>query len=234
MTDSTSGSALAEQTPSAEAIPDALAYLLAGGLASFARLADDAAHAPDLATRVVLSRIAAGELANMDRLERHARDLGCPESDFAALVSDFHGQLSEFDDRAVPRDWWERCVKTYIGYGVVMDVQRELVSRVDEATSDVVVDGLADNGHADYVVATMLPVLEAEPQLAARLALWGRRVVGEALGVASRVVTQNPRLAQLAGVAAPGRRADPEDVATFLGRLSAEHTRRMGRLGLTA
>jgi len=75
----------------------------------------------------------------------------------------------------------------------------------------------------------------------ARLALWGRRLVGEALGVVQRLLVQRPALVRLvalgaarspvegASVDAPG--APP---TKLFGELTAQHTRRMARLGLTA
>lgn len=209
---------------------DALALVAASELASFARLADDAAHAPELRTRIALSRMAAGELASLDAVEAHALELGAGAEDFDDSIWTFRELLSEFDARLVPRDWWERLVKTYIGYGIVLDLQREIVNGLAGPTRDVAAAPLADNGHGDFVVATLGPVISAEPQVAARLALWGRRVVGEGLGITARLLAVHPDLAALAA----GPEWTPEQVTALTGRLTGEHARRMKRLNLTA
>lgn len=209
------------------AVVDLLGLLAHGELASFARLADDAAHAPDLASRLVLSRMAAGELSHIDLLARHVTRLG---GELEAEMLSYADVLGDFDARTVPRDWWERLVKTYVGYGLVIDFQRELGGRLDTVTRGLVEDVLADNGYADYVVSLLAPVLVAEPQLGARLALWGRRIVGEALGIAQNALVKHPTLIQLLA----SQTDDEAEATRVLNRLAGGHARRMDRLGLTA
>lgn len=210
-----------------EAVLDLLGLLAHGELASFARLADDAAHSPDLTGRLVLSRMAAGELSHIDVLEQHVARLG---GELEAEMLSYADVLGDFDARTMPRDWWERLVKTYVGYGLVLDFQRELGGRLDPVTRDLVADVLADNGYADYVVSVLAPVLAAEPQLGARLALWGRRIVGEALGIAQNALVKHPSLVRLLSAGAD----DEAEATRVLNRLAGGHARRMDRLGLTA
>ncbi|MFH5822226.1 ferritin-like fold-containing protein [Georgenia sp. AZ-5] len=196
-------------------------------LSAFTRLAKDAQHAPDLPGRVTLSRMAAGELAHLDQLERLAGRLN---ADFYGALGAFDGLMGDLDRRTPPGDWWERLMKTYVAFGVLTDLQRELSGDLPAPLDDVVGDILADNGHADFVVAALTPVVAAEPQLGARLALWGRRVVGEALGIAQRALDEHPRLLTLLGTQGP--EGDP--AARVRHGLSGGHARRMDRLGLTA
>lgn len=224
----------AAPTAGADGVVDALALLAAGELASFARLATDAAHAPELRTRIVLSRMAAGDLAPLDRIEQALAGLGTPAEEVDDRIWQFRELLAEYDTRTTPRDWWERLVRTYVGYGVVVDVQRLVADGLDGEAAELASESLADNGLADFVVATLGPVIQAEPQLGARLALWGRRVVGEALGIASRLITTRPSLAAVAGITESGAGLSPEQHAAFMSRLTAGHARRMKRLELTA
>lgn len=213
------------------AVLDLLGLLAHGELASFARLADDAAHAPDLTGRLTLSRMAAGELSHIDVLEQHVTRLG---GELEAEMLAYADVLGDFDARTIPRDWWERLVKTYVGYGLVLDFQRELGGRLDPVTRALVEDALADNGYADYVVSVLAPVLAAEPQLGARLALWGRRVVGEALGIAQNALVKHPSLVRLLASRAGDESEDEAEATRVLNRLAGGHARRMDRLGLTA
>lgn len=91
-------------------------------------------------------------------------------------------------------------------------------------------------------------VLEAkitdDHTFASRLALWGRRVVGEALGQVQQVVSREPALARLLSGGAAGSGFTPDSTAPtdedkqlmawLYAQLTAEHSRRMDRLGLAA
>ena len=70
--------------------------------------------------------------------------------------------------------------------------------------------------------------------MAGRLALWGRRLVGEALSQAQRVAAERDALAALiiGGVDRPG--ADLAEIGRMLARLTDNHSRRMADLGLAA
>ena len=74
--------------------------------------------------------------------------------------------------------------------------------------------------------------------LASRLALWGRRLVGEALSLVQSLLADRPSLSRLLATAIDQRFSEderPADHTSWLfGQLTAEHTRRMGRLGLAA
>jgi hypothetical protein len=60
-----------------------------------------------------------------------------------------------------------------------------------------VLEVLADTGHAQFAVEHVRAAIAADPKVAGRLALWARRLVGEALGQAQRVAAQRPALACL-------------------------------------
>lgn len=216
-----------------EAVAEAFALLTAGELVAFARLADDAANAPELRARITLSRMAAADLDPLTGLEAFVLGLGVDRGGFDDLTWQFRELLAEIDTRTVPRDWWERLVRTYIGYGVFADLEREVVSGLSGEAGQIGRAALSDGSLTDVCIAMLRPAIESDPQLGARLALWGRRVVGEALGVASRLLQSRPVLARLVGipVGAPGA---ADALGSVLGRLTSEHARRMRRLDLTA
>lgn len=209
------------------AVLDLLGLLAQGELTTFARLADDAVHAPDLAGQLTLSRMASGELSHLDVIEQYVVRLG---GELEAVMLSYADVLGDFEARTVPRDWWERLIKTYVGYGLVLDLQRAVSAHLDEESRAVVDEVLADNGYADYVVSVLAPVLATEGQLGARLALWGRRVVGEALGLAGNALRRHPTLVMLL---TEGRGGEAE-ATRALTKLAGGHARRMARLGLTA
>jgi hypothetical protein len=76
--------------------------------------------------------------------------------------------------------------------------------------------------------------IAAEPRLGGRLALWGRRLMGEALSQAQRVAAERDALTALlsGGVDRPGM--DLAAIARMLSRLTENHNQRMEALGLSA
>ncbi|MPV38845.1 ferritin-like fold-containing protein [Georgenia subflava] len=193
-------------------------------LAAFTQLAGDAWHAPDLPGQVTLARMAAGELAPLDQLERHVREL---DADLYAVMDGYTGLLGDLDVRTPPGDWSERLVRTYVVYGMLADLQRALTVGLGPTTAEVVAEVLADNGYADFVVAVLGPVVAQDPQLGARLGLWGRRVVGEALGIVQRVLADHPLLVTFLAESETG-----DDVDRLRNQLAGGHARRMERLAL--
>lgn len=88
---------------------------------------------------------------------------------------------------------------------------------------------LAPSQVAGRMASRVADAAAADPVLASRLALWGRRIVGEGLTVVQALI-ERPGIARLLDT-------DPDqghDQAWVFSRLTAEHTRRMGRLDLAA
>lgn len=212
---------------------------------AFVRLAGDAALAPTVEHRLELSRFAAAAVVRRDRVLARITELG---ADPVAALSLYDHVLDDFDARTEPSTWWERLLKVYVGYGVADDFCRLAADGLDETSRALVVEVLDDASHADLAVAE-LDAAGSDTAVSARLALWGRRLVGEALGVVQRLLVQRPGLVRLldARAAADGEASAPaqgvaDPVAApanqaptkLFGELTAQHTRRMTRLGLTA
>ncbi|WP_448630126.1 ferritin-like fold-containing protein [Cellulomonas soli] len=219
---------------------------------AFARLAADAAVAPTPQHRLELSRLAAAAVQRRDRVLDRVRELGGEPLVAMAL---YDGVLDDFDARTEPSTWWERLLTVYVGYGVADDFCRLAAGGLDDTSRALVLEVLDDAAHTDLAVAE-LDAAGTDTAVSARLALWGRRLVGEALGVVQRLVVQRPGLVRLldapaapdsaAGADAAGAQAEQSAAAEpaqapvnqsptkLFGQLTAEHTRRMTRLGLTA
>lgn len=216
--------------PERDAALAVLGLLAYSRLAAFSRLAADAALAPTLAQRLELSRLAGVELTRLDRLTERVAEL---DAELQPVMAPFGGVLVEFDERTAPSTWWERLLKGYVGYGVADDFCRTIAQSLDPRTRDLVVDSLLDDGHSVLVVDALAVAAAADPTLASRLALWGRRLVGEALGVVQRVVSDHPDLRDLLDRAMAGTAGSGDAQQRLFASLTAEHSRRMERLGLT-
>lgn len=155
------------------------------------------------------------------------------------LMQPFVGVLDSFDARTAESTWWEGLLKGIVGHGVSTDLCRMLARGLPAEQGAAVVDALAyDPDQPDRVTSVVREATDADPRLGSRLALWGRRVVGESLSLAQELLATRPGLSELARRAAAASRAPgeaPADaVAWVLSELTAEHTRRMDRMGLAA
>ena len=140
----------------------------------------------------------------------------------------------EFHAKTAPSDWYESLVKAYVGDGIASDFYREIAHQLDSHTRDLVLDVCGDTGHANFAVATIVSAINRDPRLGGRLALWGRRFVGEAISQAQRVAAERDGLSRLlvGDVDRPGM--DLGDIGAMFARLTAAHTQRMQILGLQA
>jgi hypothetical protein len=199
-------------------------------LEAFTRAAEDSAAAPTLEQRLELSRFAAGAVARRDRVVERIVEL---DGDPLAAIGAFDHVLDDFDARTSPSSWWERLLTSFVGYGVADDFCRLAAEHLDEASRAVVLDVLDDRSQADLAVSALAAAGAGDEVLVSRLALWGRRLGGEALGVVQTLLGSRPALRRIvAGTDANGDTV--ESSGKLFGELTAEHTRRMGRLGLTA
>ncbi|MCU0265632.1 MAG: ferritin-like domain-containing protein [Actinomycetia bacterium] len=214
---------------------DLLGVLAYGELSAFHRLASDAALAPTISDQAALAAMAVAEFRHFVRLRDRLADLGVdPEGAMRPFVASIDG----FHESTAPSDWLEGLMKAYVGDGVGADFYREVARVLDPETQALVLDVMADTGHSAFVVATIRDAIAEDPRVAGRLALWGRRLVGEMLSQAQRVAAERDGLSALlvgdvaGGGALPG--FDLAEIGRMLARLTEAHTRRMQALGLSA
>ena len=219
----------AEQASYREGAVDLLGILACGALAAFDRLAEDARLAPQLADRVHMTTMAALQVAHFERVRAH---LAAQDSDVMSAMAPFQAAFTAFHEYTRPKDWLEGLLKAYVGDGFAADFYREVAAFVDADTRRLVHEVLADAGHADFVVEKVRAAIEADPKVAGRLALWSRRLVGEALSQAQRVAADRDSLTSLltGTVDRPG--LDLAAISRMFSRLIENHTRRMKTLGL--
>ena len=73
-----------------------------------------------------------------------------------------------------------------------------------------------------------------DPRLAGRLALWGRRLMGEALTQAQRVAAEREALSALLAGGVDRPALDLAAIGRMFTRITERHTERMALLGLDA
>lgn len=213
------------------AVVDLLGALAYGELTAFSRLAADADMAPNQPAKAALARVAVAEFHHYHVLTSRLSEMGM---DPDVAMEPFIAPIDQFHDRTKPGGWLEGLVKAYVGDGIATDFYREISAYVDPSTQTLVRSVLKDVGQAEFAVRTVREAIEIDPSVGGRLALWGRRLVGEALSQSQRVAVERDALASLlvGGHDRPG--ADLAELGRMFVRLTDEHTRRMGQLGLNA
>jgi tRNA-(MS[2]IO[6]A)-hydroxylase (MiaE)-like len=213
---------------------DLFGLLAYAELVAFLRLSSDAALAPTLEDKAALSEMAVAEFAHFRALRGELARMGAvPEQAMKPFVE----PLDEFHARTAPSDWLESLVKAYVGDGIAADFYRAVAELVDPEPRALVMEVLADTGHASFVTSRVRAAVEADPAMAGRLALWARRLVGEALAQAHRVVAERPPLAILIAGAISERgqqsgQGEQGEIGRMFARLTDAHDQRMAALGL--
>lgn len=205
---------------------DLLGVLAYGELTAFDRLADDSRLAPTLSGRAALAGMAAAEIGHHERLRARLTELG---ADAEAAMHPFVDVFDTFHASTSPSTWLEGLVKAYVGDGIAADFYREVSTFLPPPDRELVLEVLADTGHADFAVREVRAAIAADPAVSGRLSLWARRLVGEALSQAQRVAAERDALAMLL----VGGTGDLAGIAALLKRITAAHTARMQTIGLS-
>src|SRR5687768_2560912 len=210
---------------------DLLGAIAYGELSAFERLVEDAKMAPGIADKIAIGAMATAEFGHLEKLVERLSELG---ADPAEAMQAFRPSFDSFHAYTAPADWYEGLIKAYVGDGLAADFYREIAAYLDPGTRDLIVAALADAGQSAFVVGRVRAGIAEDPRLGGRLALWGRRLMGEALTQAQRVAAERDALSALlaGGVDRPG--LDLAALGRMFARLTENHAQRMADLGLDA
>ena len=208
---------LAPQEPSAESLSQLVGLLAFGALAAMTRLAKDGDQAPSTEMHVEHARMAAQAFGEFRYLERYAAE---NDIDFIEAVRMFTGLFDELDQRTRPTNWWERSVKTYVTVGIFADAMGLLNAHQQLVDGDL---WSADFGQGAWIRDHLPELTARDPQLAARLSLWARRVAGEAFGLLRATLFSYPALT-----------GDADTVDAVVAETAARHRERLESINLKA
>lgn len=212
-------------------IVDLLGALGVGELTAFQRLAADAELAPTVADQAALAGMAVAEFHHFERIRDRLASLNVSIDD---AMAPFHQAYVTFHAKTAPSTWLEGLVKAYVGDQIATDFYREIAATVDDDTRALVTEVLADAGHADFVIERVRAAIAEDPAVAGRLALWGRRLVGEALAQAQQVAADRDALTAIIVGEAGGPGMDLAEMGRVLARMTENHAQRMSKLGLAS
>ena len=203
----------AEFTPDALALLGQVAFIQ---LEIFENLSRALSAAPSLAAKEGLTASAAVALRKHHALVELIRDEGADPNE---VMAPFAPALEHYREVTAGSDWWEMLVSSYITAGIFDDFFERLAAGLRPGLRSKVIDILREPGAVEIIQALVLDGIAADPLLSHRLALWGRRLVGDTL-----LVTRSAMHGAL----------DLGAVEPVFTTLIAGHTRRMDALGLTA
>lgn len=205
---------------------DLLGAMAYGELSAFERLSSDARYSPTLRDRAVLGRLAVTEFEHFELVCAKLAELG---EDAEEAMLPFQPSVDYFHERTRPADWYESLMKAYVIDTVSADFYRSVSSYVDADTSALIGRVQTAEGATAVLRDRLQAALADDPRLASRLALWARRLLGEALTQAQRISGEHAFLGGLSG----GEDAGTGGFARGLtAELAAAHSRRMSQLGL--
>lgn len=214
--------ALGDLKPDTDALLGRIAYLK---LALFESASAVAGRATDLADREAITRVAAVVLEQHTELSALIEARGTTS---AAAMHPFTADIDRYRRRLAESGWHESVLTLHLSAGLLDGFFASLAEGLPPAEAKRVTAILGrDIGH-DALVAVLQAGLAADKRLGSRLALWGRRLVGDTLLVA-RSALADVRDASGQPASTEERRVEP-----IMNDLIAAHTRRMDRLGLTA
>lgn len=207
------------------AVVDLLGALAYGELSAFDRLAEDARQAPTLTGRAALASMASAEIGHYALLEDYLAEHGVLIAD---AMSPFVATFDTFHASTAPKTWLESLVKAYVGDGLAADFYREVAEWLEADTKDLVLRVLADTGHSTFAEREVKAACAGDRSLRDRLALWGRRLLGEAITQAQQIVAERDPLAELI----IGGTGDLAGIGQLFKRMQSYHGKRMTQLGL--
>jgi hypothetical protein len=127
-----------------------------------------------------------------------------------------------------PSTWLEALVKTYVGDALAADLYLEIADNLPDEVADVVREALSETGHSQFVVAEVRAAITNSSKQRSRLALWSRRLLGEAITQAQYLLADHDELVDLVVSGTGGL----SQIGSFFERLQHTHDQRMRELGL--
>lgn len=208
---------LSDMTPEVIAYLGQVAYF---ELAVFESLSRAVAEAPTLTAKEGLSAAAGEVLAKHQGLVAEIRK---KKVDPAEAMAPFAPAIDTFEELTSGRTWYEMLLGVYLTAGFLDDFFVRLLVGLPKVLRGRLEELLQTDRSAEVIVLLLQDGMAQDPQLSSRLALWGRRLVGDTQLVARSAL-------HLSG----NQDDDEQRLEPVFTDLIAAHSKRMDELGLTA
>jgi len=221
-------------TPEPKAFLGQLAYLQ---LSNFEILTAALKYSPNTQYKAELSEAAARSFDKYRQLSKKLVELG---ADPAEQMNPFKERIAVFHSNTTGLDWYEVIIKVYLSSGLLDDFYLRLASGLKEDLQLEVEKALKDRAFEKFAKRVLAEAISSDPVLGSRLALWGRRLMGDVL-LEIRAAFDNRKLAHIP----KSRKLSVEEenkvnlsayakLEPLISELTGTHSQRMEALGLTA
>jgi hypothetical protein len=208
---------LAELTPDTATFLGQAAYLQ---LTIFENLSRTIATAPTTDAKAVISGAAALSLAKHHALTAEIERIHLVP---AEIMDSNRPAIDRFQRMTQGSDWFESLTSCYVTAGFLDEFFVRLAAGLPGDTATRVSTIMKTPSGEAMIAGELLSAIAANPRLASRLAMWGRRLVGDTMLVARSALHTSEN-----------HDTDEARIEPVFTELIASHTRRMDALGLTA
>ena len=199
-------------TPPAREFLGQLAY---HQLSAFEIMTSEIKFAPTTAAKAQLSEAAAKSFDKYRALSRKLSALGCDPTD---AMEPYTERIDLFHSRTSGLDWYETVLKLYLTLGMLEEFYRKLsVGLAPEVGADVE-KALNEKTIEKFAKKVLADAMAKDATLGWRLALWGRRIMGDVILELRAAIPQ----------------ATLEEIEPLIAELNAPHSLRMDAIGLAA
>ena len=220
--------------PDAKSFLGQLTYLQ---LSQFEILTNELKLAPTTAYKAELSEAAAKSFEQYRALAKLLASMGVDATD---AMDPYTERIQTLQSRLNGTDWYETIIKIYLVHGLLNDFYRRLAVGLSADLRASVEKALSDKTFEKYAVKVLTESMKGNPQLGSRLALWGRRLMGDVL-LELRATFDNRKLAGVTkGTKLSAEQEREVNLSAYskleplVSELIAAHSLRMDALGLTA
>ncbi len=189
-------------------------------LQAFETLSRVVQQVPSLTSKESIA-LAAG--AALSRHQAIVAEIRRHDADPAEVMVPFAHAIDGFQAMATGRDWQETLLGVYVTEGLLTDFFMRLAQGLPGDVGPRAASVLGAQTATEQIAGILEQEIAADAALGSRLAMWGRRLVGDTLLVARSAL-------RLSG----NQRSDDERIDPVFTEVIGAHTRRMDALGLTA
>ncbi len=221
-------------TPEPKVFLGQLAYLK---LTQFEILTNELKFSPNTQYKAELGEAAA---KSFEKYRAVASILAAQGVDVTDAMDPYTERIGNFHSRTAGIDWFETVIKVYLVYGLLDDFYRRLAIGLTPTLRKQVEEALADDTFEQFAKRVLIESMAESEQLKSRLALWGRRLMGDVL-LELRAAFDNRKLAGVAKGAKLSLEQEREvnlqaysKLEPLVSEMIAVHTLRMDALGLSA
>lgn len=206
-----------------EFTPDLLEFLGRAAyvqLTQFESLSRAISTAPTTAAKTAIGRVAELSLGRHRMLVEEIAKAG---RNPAEVMEPATADVNVFQRMTFSADWFETLITCYLTAGFLDDFFARLALGLPAEVEKRIAGIYAGESGESVLAGLLANAIEGDPRLASRLAMWGRRLVGDTMLVARSSLRYSE-----------DHIADESRIEPVFTELIAAHTRRMDALGLTA